>query len=222
MELISAETSLVIAGAWNPAILTPQWVLKHGLGKDGPDQRVQVFIPAAPNMIFEAPRYALDELAFSVQPNAVVLSPSAITMEKLHILEDAAARTLAELRHTPVSGVGHNFEFRDQDPSAKHLEVFTKSRQDLADRMPGGWDAAAVSIAASFKNAAETVFMNMTRKFDAGCISVKFNFHHPVSSIDQVLAVLKGERGYPRMTENLQMANSLIATLYGGRNGDGL
>ncbi len=30
MDLISSETSLVVAGAWNAAILTPEWVQKHG------------------------------------------------------------------------------------------------------------------------------------------------------------------------------------------------
>jgi hypothetical protein len=33
MELIPSETSLVIAGAWNVAILNPTWVQKHGLEK---------------------------------------------------------------------------------------------------------------------------------------------------------------------------------------------
>jgi hypothetical protein len=34
MQLVPAETSLVIAGAWNPAILSPGWVLRYGLGRE--------------------------------------------------------------------------------------------------------------------------------------------------------------------------------------------
>ena len=33
MELIPAKTSLVVAGAWNAAILTPAWVLQHAFHK---------------------------------------------------------------------------------------------------------------------------------------------------------------------------------------------
>jgi hypothetical protein len=35
MNIAPEETSLVIAGAWNAAILTPAWVIKYGLLKDG-------------------------------------------------------------------------------------------------------------------------------------------------------------------------------------------
>ena len=47
MQLVPSETSLVVAGAWNPAILSPTWVLRHGLDRPaGQAEPIQVYVPA--------------------------------------------------------------------------------------------------------------------------------------------------------------------------------
>lgn len=218
MELIPNETTLVIAGAWNPAILSPDWILRHGLNRTEPEQRVQVTIPAGPN-VFDPPRYTLDVLTYVVQPNALVLALTEQSQSNLDLLENVAARTVGELRHTPVTGVGHNFEYREQEPSEGHLAVFTQSTSDIADVIPTGWNSGATSIHSSFKNGDETVFMNIQRKFDGGVLTVKFNFHHPITSHHQLLSVLRGE-GYQRMAANLNSADQLVRSLYGVSHDD--
>jgi hypothetical protein len=100
MLIVPAETSLVIAGAWNVAILTPDWVLKHGLQQKG-DESVQVFIPAGPGTVFDVPRFALKEFSFVVRPEALILSPPETVPETLTIIENAAARMLDVLRVCP-------------------------------------------------------------------------------------------------------------------------
>jgi hypothetical protein len=57
MELIPSETTLVVAGAWNMAILTPAWVQKHGLLKT--DERVQVLMRLIP--LTQVPLYVVCE-----------------------------------------------------------------------------------------------------------------------------------------------------------------
>jgi hypothetical protein len=89
------------------------------------------------------------------------------------------------LQHTPVSGVGDNFEFRQVETRPEDGEVFTKAREDLSDVMPNGWEAAAINITSSFKHYGSSVIVNINMTFDAGTISVKFNFHHAISSIEQ-------------------------------------
>lgn len=219
MQVVPTETSLVIAGAWNVAILTPDWVLKYGLQKKG-EERVQIFFPAGPGTVFEFPRYALEDFSFVVRPEALILSPPELAPPKLKIVEDAAARMLDVLKHTPVTGVGHNFQFRDEKPLPQHLAVFTAARQDIADKIPDGWTSAASTLATSFMNATGNVVVNIQRAFDAGIVTIKFNFHYPVSSVDQALEILRGEKGHACMSENLEMANQLITTLYGEKDGD--
>jgi hypothetical protein len=217
MNLVSTETSLVVAGAWNPAILTPPWVLKHGLGRQlGEGEQIQVFMPAGSGLVYEFPRYVLPELTYMVRPDTLVLSPSESTEGSFAILENAAAAMLETLSHTPVTGIGHNFEFRETEPEADQLAVFTISRQDVTDAMPAGWDAAATSLTSSFRKQDGSVIANITRRFDAGTVSAKFNFHHPLTTTEAALQVLRGENNFSRMASNFQVARQLVADLYGG------
>jgi hypothetical protein len=139
MQLFPVETSLVVAGAWNPAILTPAWVLRHGLNRPaGQAEPVQVYVPAGTGLIFDFPRYVLPEFTFVVRPDTLIMAPTDQTANNLEVLENAAALMLEHLRHTPINGIGHNFEYRDTEPSPDQLENFTRSRQDISDIMPGG------------------------------------------------------------------------------------
>lgn len=217
MKLIHEETSLVLAGAWNPAILTPPWVLEYGLGKalDGTN-RYQAFLPAGFGLIFEAPRYVLDDLTFSVRPDSLIITPKSEADNALASAEDVAAKMLDQLKHTPVAGVGHNFGFREQDPQSAMLGIFTRARQDLADEIPAGWEPATTAIVASFTNVARNVVVNVQRSFEGGAIIVKINFHHAVSNAEQAVSVLKGTNGYSRLNSNFELAKSLLTNIYGG------
>ena len=216
MQLVPAETSLVVAGAWNPVILTPQWVLRHGLNRPaGQSEPVQVYLPAGTGLIFDFPRYALPEFTYVVRPDSLIIVPTDQTANNLPVLEDAAASMLEHLRHTPINGIGHNFEYRDAEPSSDQLENFTRSQQDISDVMPGGWTSAATTVASTFRREDGQIIVTVNRQFDAGTVSVKFNFHHPIANIDQALQVLRGQNNYARMAENFELAKNLITTLYG-------
>ncbi len=215
MDLIPSETSLVVAGSWNAAILTPAWMLQHGFQRDaGEPSNVQVFLPAVQGAVFEFPRFVLDELSYVVRPDTLLILPSDSTPERFVLAEQVTARVVRVLSHTPITGIGHNFEFREAEPAPQEVAVFTGSRQDLVDQMPEGWAPAGVVITSSFKNGAETVHVNIQRQWDGGAISVKFNFHHPVSDVDQAIAVLEGTGGYLKMAQNLEFAKTVIASLY--------
>jgi hypothetical protein len=215
MKLVSTETSLVIAGAWNPAILTPAWMLKYALDKspDGNNQ-VQAFFPALSGVIFEFPRYVLEDLSFLVRPDTLIMFPVTSTAERMDALEEGAAKVLEELKHTPINGIGYNFTFSDASPESHKLDVFTASRQDLTDCIPNGWSPASSVLATNFKNADETVIVNIQRHFEVSELIVKFNFHHPIKSENDALDILRGHKGYTRMAGNLELAKQLVTSLY--------
>lgn len=215
MELIPAETSLVVAGAWNASILTPSWVLHHGLNRPSDELgRVQVFLPALQGAVFEFPRYVLDRMAYIVRPDSLLVVPNESTAECLAESEDVVARIVQVLPHTPITGIGHNFEFRDAAPAPESVAVFTNARQDLVDHMSEGWTPSGAAVAATFRNDGETVHINVQRQWDGTAVTIKFNFHHPISSNDQALAILRGNNGYMRMAQSLELAKRLIAELY--------
>lgn len=215
MTLNPGETSLVIAGSWNPAILNPAWVLEHGLNRPGTNEPVQVALPAGAGGMIDYPRFTLPEFAYVVRHDALAISPAANGADAITRIEDAAAALLTKLPHTPVTGVGHNFEFRDHAPEIERLEVFTRASQELADEAPDGWASVGTMIASSFRCANGSTIANIQRQFDGANIIIKFNFHHPLSSVQQALQVLRGEAGHARMNQNFQIAHDLLDRIYG-------
>jgi hypothetical protein len=150
-----------------------------------------------------------------VRPDSLIIAPKSETPEDLNSVEDAAARMLEELKHTPIGGVGHNFEFRELNPQPGQLDVFTRSRQDIADEMPEGWEPATTAFNSSFTNTVKTVLINVQHILTGNVIVVKINFHHAVSSVEQAISVLRGEQGYSRMTQHLDFSNTLLTSLFG-------
>jgi hypothetical protein len=191
MTLNPGETSLVVAGAWNPAILTPAWVLNYGLGRPDSQEPVQIAMLAGQGVVFDFPRYTLPEFSYIVRPDTLIIVPPAQTAAEFPALEDAAAAMLENLPHTPVNGIGHNFEFRDANPEAGALTVFTEASQGVADHAPGDWAPVGTMINSSFRWGEGAAIANVQRQFDGTNIIVKFNFHHPIATVEQALQVLR-------------------------------
>lgn len=216
MNIIDNETSLVIAGAWNPAILNPQWVIKHGLQLE-PDAAgpVQAFLPAIQGLAFEFPRYVLPGLTYVVRGDALLLYPTDNTSPSFATVEKVGCEILKQLNHTPISGIGHNFEFRDSEPNPEWLAPFTASRQDLADNLEDGWNPTGAAISSTFTHEATNVQVNISRQLLLdGTLSVRFNFHHQITSREDAINVLSNQEGYVSLEGNLNVAKHLITKMY--------
>src|ERR1041384_1472480 len=110
--------SLVLVGAWDIAILTPDWLTKH-LGASG---SVQIEFPIS-NPLMPL-RYTLNGVHMVVSRERVVLAPSADDPEILRRMESFSKSILTVLTHTPVSGIGINFEFCEEVPSSELKRIF--------------------------------------------------------------------------------------------------
>ncbi|TGN80504.1 hypothetical protein EOW77_0028195 [Bradyrhizobium yuanmingense] len=172
-------------------------------------------LPTGPGGFLEFPRYTLPEFAYIARPDSLILAPPTTTPELMGRMEDAAAAMLESLPHTPVNGLGHNFEFRDPNPDAEKLAVFTEASQDLSDESPEGWSSISTMIASSFRYANGSTIANIQRHFDGASIIIKFNFHHPLTTVQQALQVLRGENGHARMSQSFEIALNLLNNIYG-------
>lgn len=215
MDLNLAETSLVLAGAWNAAILTPSWVLKHGFGREEADAatRVQIFLPVVQGGTLEFAKIRTEGLTYVVRPDALIFAPNE-AVEQLSRAEEVAAGIVGVLSHTPMTGIGHNFEFREPAPSPANVRLFTEVRQDLSDHMPSGWASGNVMVTSTFRSPNEAVHVNIARALEGDSLVVRFNFHHAIAGNAQALPILRGESGYNRMADNLAFAKRLINDLY--------
>ena len=213
MQAILQETSLVIAGAWNPAILTPPWVLQHAMQQPNANApMVQAMFPAGLNGAFDFPRFSMPGFTYTARNDSVIFLPETFTEAAMNIVEAVAERIVTQLSHTPIGGIGHNFEFRHDPAQDAWLEPFTNSQTSLMDAA-GGLEVSRTTLATSFVNA-QGVGVNVQRYTAAGNIGIKFNFHHSVANAADARRVMIGE-GYDRFWTNYQTARGIIQQLYG-------
>jgi len=215
MNLVTTETTLVLAGAWNGAILTPDWILRHGLGKSREEAQgavVQVELPAGPFGALESPRFTLEGFTYVARPDALILMPAATDEQSLKLIETCALGVLTTLKHTPIAGIGHNLEYASEDPALHRPESFAQSQNDLLDVAPQDWEAYKTVIASQFNAGAAQV--NVQRYADSQKMGIKFNFHHAANNADDALKVLSGD-GYNSFWQNFRIASELVTKLFG-------
>jgi hypothetical protein len=213
MQAVLQETSLVIAGAWNPAILTPPWVMHHAMGRaDAQNTMVQAVFPAGLNGAFDFPRFTMPGFTYTARNDSVIFLPEALTEPSLVLVESVASQILEQLGHTPIAGVGHNFEFRHEEAQDDWLEPFNNSQTSLVDAT-GGWNVSRTTLATSFEGP-RNVAVNIQRYTAGAALIIKFNFHHPVTSAPDARRVMLGQ-DFERFWSNYQTARGIVQQLYG-------
>ncbi len=94
--------TIVVRGEFNKAIISPKWLAAQGIVPDGPvEVRVSDMADMPRLFIFAQFRWTVahDRLAVQpVNPDADDPGPKVATILRI-------------LKHTPVSGLGHNFSF---------------------------------------------------------------------------------------------------------------
>jgi hypothetical protein len=213
MKYIATETTLVIAGAWNPAILTPQWVLENGL-KQNTDKGtvVNVMLPVGTPTI-EFPRFDLKILDYVARPEALVLYPKEPTEKCYQSTVMAAKNILSLLSHTPVSGIGYNFQFHDDAPQVDHVRDINESQKVLLNHSPEDYNISSRAIVTSLKK--DNKIINIQRVFDGTRLTASFNFHHTINKCDAAGEILGAENQYKNFYEDYLTAKQIVVSLYG-------
>jgi len=109
------DWNIVIAGAWNIAILTPEGIAKRLFNLDsGTPVEVQVAVNVrAPIQV----KY--DDIIVQPAPSSLVILPQTSSPELLEKSVNIAKRALKDLPETPLSAVGLNLRFQfDNIPNA--------------------------------------------------------------------------------------------------------
>lgn len=123
-------TSLVIAGAWNPDVLSPKWIGKEVLGMQlGQDFPVTVQLPIGSPT--QRPTYEFENIKYVVSRASLTffLNPDDATQFEKSIR--SAATILNLLAHTPVTGFGFNFFLKLKNLQQLCLEHFRQGHCSL-------------------------------------------------------------------------------------------
>ena len=96
------RTSIVVIGAWNPAIIQPEWLFRSKVVEIPPPE-----ISVEVNPRTRQYRYMLGDFRWTIDDSRLE-----ILSQKMQDCGVFAARVLALLPHTPVEAVGTNFVFK--------------------------------------------------------------------------------------------------------------
>jgi len=202
MASLANQPSIVVVGAWNPAILQPHWLAKEVYeipeGQEFPATMAFSTDPGAP------PKCSIGGISYIASSDRLTVFVEGTEQANL---EEAGQRTgsiLRSLSHTPVSAMGQNFEFKIEAPSQDLLNVF-EINDDLISRVPEAYALQGTSIQSTLR--LESGILNLTRAFDVsnGVAYIKFNFHNDLGSAEDAATKLESS-----FWTNYQIADEIL------------
>ncbi|WP_155623239.1 hypothetical protein [Burkholderia diffusa] len=193
MRVLDENVNLVIVGAWNPAILTPNWIAEKAMHRPvGANFQVQVDLPIA-NLNFgnARPRLAFEGIAVSSEPHALTFQLPYEDEERANLGVTTAANILDLLSHTPVTGFGFNFGFQFDQPNQALLDTFGGTAfladavaDENAELVSQGWGGTVRS---------DRRLINVWTKYEANSVVFNVNVHTEVSGASPAAAALRTE-----------------------------
>lgn len=173
------EWNVVVAAAWNMAILTPDGIRRRVFG-DEQNNPIQIQVPLDG---MGPVRVRLHGLVAMVQPNALIVEADEPTYENLGRAMQAAARAVESLRETPFSGVGINVRYRLETlPTATAAVIRTPLDQALSD---ADFNIAARQLRRALDFNDGRINLIFIEDGEGGAV-VQQNFHRDTTSPEEV------------------------------------
>jgi hypothetical protein len=193
--------SLVMAGHWNRKIFTPAWIIDRLTTSKDVGIEVPVENPSLPI------RFSFDGIKLCVNSAQLVLAVDRPEDGLLKICGAVAVKILTELPHTPLRGVGLNYQFAADLPDAAVLKVFNLSDNNtLSD---AEFKIRATVIQRKILIGDQTVNLSLTLAED-NKVQIFFNFHKNTPSTKEAIDFLS-----VHSTDLKQKAFEILSKIYG-------
>lgn len=193
-------------------IFTPEWVGPRLFAEDTQIETVVALLPVLPII------YRDNEVAVEISTARIVSRARDLASDQaLRRSGTVAGIILESLPETPIQGVGVNFAFREEAPTADVLDLF-----DLADNprwVEAGWGMGERKIVRQLSRDDNT--LNVTLNLSGGRLDIDCNFHtDPAENRDAAQAAVAPDR----VIELRDLATQTLIDLYGlemeGDDGD--
>lgn len=196
--------TIVIVGAWNIAIFTPEWIQKNVLREeDFPEFKIEY-----PLNVHQSLRYVTNDFAFCIAENKLLFSLLTDNKKAEKELISVINAICQKLPHTPVSALGINFWFETD----KDIEVLN----GLSDtsRLVGalGNTQQSINVIRSFKKSdIETLNFKIT-KGELNKPIYDFNYDYKVSKIEEITDIINNEEDIIEIKK--EEAQSILREVY--------
>lgn len=171
--------TLIVAGAWNPDILAPNWVASKALELQL-DQNFPVKVELPIGNPTQRPTFEFHDIRYLAAKNALTFYLVSDDISKVDKSISAATKILDLLSHTPITGFGFNFLYEIEDPSLALLATFSSSEiiSSFVD------DSDAETVRREWKSSVKSQgsLINISTVLEGNKILISFNVHFEVAS----------------------------------------
>jgi hypothetical protein len=206
-QVVQGTNVIVLVGAWNIAIFTPEWVKANLLS----DVDFKVLFPS---MVGCSLKFQTELLAFCIEGNRLQFE-----VTKQESLDDAYVEIIRLLRiilrklaHTPVNAVGTNYVY-DFDAPFEVLNTLqdNKPLQSIVKLIGTGVKSQA--LVRKFDMGEKKELTLRLESVDNGHNRIDFNFNYNVNNAGEITNLL-GEDDQ-LLIQNQELARRIIDEVYG-------
>lgn len=179
LNTLDDSITLVVAGAWNPDILSPNWVAKEALALQL-DQNFPVNVQLPIGNPTQRPIFEFANIRYLAAKGALTLFLKPSEVVQINTSISAVTKILDLLSHTPITGFGFNFAYEIEDPSVALLKTFS-SGEILTPLLA---DDTAQVVAQMWKSLIKTQdrLLDLQAELLGGKVRLDFNVHFEIPS----------------------------------------
>jgi len=174
--------SIVVLGAWNTRILTPEWI-SNGRLTENKEIKVEVALNNPDLPI----KYRFDNILLQVSDNRIILNPLSDEDTNIKLIEDITVKILTELNHTPLIGIGLNYNYIDKSPVSEQLSLLNIKDNNLYS--DSGYEISSTSIKRKFIKNNNVININVI--YDNANLKYNFNFHKDITNCVEGIEFIK-------------------------------
>lgn len=178
LKRFSDPPTLVIAGAWNPDILSPSWIAKEAMGLElNQDFPVNVQLPIGNPT--QRPTFTFEKIKFNAARGQLTFFLTHDDLVQVNRSINTAAAILELLSYTPITGFGFNFSHEIEAPCAPLRKTFSGS--DISIFLD---DADAQTVVQKWGSSIKTqhYLLSLNAELEGNKTSLQFNIHYEVTS----------------------------------------
>ncbi len=207
-QIVQGTNVIVIVGAWNIAVFTPEWVKTNLL----PEEDFKILFPSRVGCSL---KFQTELISFCIEGNRLqfeVMRPD--SLEDAYVAIIKLLRTILRLlTHTPVNAMGTNYVF-DFDGQFEVLNTLTDKAplENIISLIGSGVKTQALVRKFELGND-EDLSLRLVSETE-GKNRIDFNFNYNVTCVADIIRVLGDDDQL--LNKNQELAHKIVAEVYGG------
>ncbi|MBC8548390.1 MAG: hypothetical protein H8D23_01950 [Candidatus Brocadiales bacterium] len=181
---IKDHPSLVIAGIWNLAILTPDWFYSE-FSDLTEDKQGEAEVQIGTGVM----RFPFGGVMINPTTQKLILTATKEEAQQYEIIEKIAHGIVSKLHYTPVTGIGHNVSYLiDNNTKELNDDLFEKQEQSYQRQLKA---VALDKLESGYSLSFEHYTLNLTYSMSREEKFVHINYHYPCNQEQDLTRFIK-------------------------------